>query len=104
MRSRARSIALEETLTSFVLPLCSALPHAGASTPISSATTIIDLGGVGLRALLQLRGHLQQASALATANYPETLSATVVLNSPGFFPTIWGWAKVRVSGRSAMPH
>ncbi|KAJ3011324.1 hypothetical protein NUW54_g2211 [Trametes sanguinea] len=42
-----------------------------------------------------LRAHLQEASALATANYPETLSTIAVVNSPAFFPTVWGWIKVR---------
>lgn len=30
---------------------------------------------------------------MATAHYPETLDTTVVINSPAFFPTIWGWIK-----------
>jgi len=40
-----------------------------------------------------LRSHLQQASTLATANYPETLNTIAIVNSPAFFPTIWGWIK-----------
>ncbi|KAI9064652.1 CRAL/TRIO domain-containing protein [Trametes sanguinea] len=48
---------------------------------------------VSLPALWQLRAHLQEASALATANYPETLSTIAVVNSPAFFPTVWGWIK-----------
>jgi len=40
-----------------------------------------------------LRNHLQQASTLATANYPETLNTIAVVNSPSFFPTVWGWIK-----------
>jgi hypothetical protein len=43
------------------------------------------------------RKHLQEASTLATANYPETLSTIAVVNSPSFFPTAWGWIKVRVT-------
>ncbi|KAG6844398.1 hypothetical protein H0H87_007157 [Tephrocybe sp. NHM501043] len=40
-----------------------------------------------------LRNHLADASRLATANYPETLNTVVIVNSPSFFPTIWGWIK-----------
>ena len=61
---------------------------------ISSVSTIIDLGAVSLGSLWNVRGHLQQASALATANYPETLDSIFIVNSPSFFPTVWGWIKV----------
>ena len=64
-------------------------------TPVSSCTTIIDLDAVSLNLLWNLRSHLQEASTLATANYPETLSTIAVVNSPSFFPTVWGWIKVR---------
>ena len=81
-------------MTRFVLRLCTHLPHATTPTPISSVTTIIDLENVSLGAIWGLRSHLQEASALATANYPETLSTIAVVNSPSFFPTIWSWVKV----------
>ncbi|KAL0066214.1 hypothetical protein AAF712_006839 [Marasmius tenuissimus] len=45
-------------------------------------------------AMWALRNHLQEASKLATANYPETLHTIVVVNSPSFFPTIWRWISV----------
>jgi hypothetical protein len=82
-------------MTRLILPLCSYLPHSTAPTPVSSVTTIIDLQGVTLRSIWMLRNHLQQASTLATANYPETLNTIAVVNSPPFFPTIWEWIKVR---------
>ena len=78
----------------FSLPLCSHLPHPSPTTPISSTTTIVDFEGVSLSSLWSLRGHLGEASRLATANYPETLGRVVVVNSPAFFPTVWGWIKV----------
>ena len=81
-------------MTGFVLRLCSHLPHRTAPTPISSVTTIIDFDQVSLSLLWSLRSHLQEASTLATANYPETLSTIAVVNSPSFFPTIWSWVKV----------
>ncbi|KAI0643093.1 CRAL/TRIO domain-containing protein [Trametes meyenii] len=92
-RRYQRIVALYETMTRFVLRFCSHLPHHTAPTPISSVTTIIDLEHVSLPNLWTLRGHLQEASALATANYPETLGTIAVVNSPTFFPTVWGWIK-----------
>lgn len=44
----------------------------------------------------RLRNHLQEASRLATANYPETLGTIAVVNAPSFFPTVWGWIKVSI--------
>jgi len=76
-------------MTHFVTPLCSHLKQ----NPIYSTTSIIDLEQVSLGSLWSLRSHLQEASTLATANYPETLHRIAVVNSPSFFPTIWGWIK-----------
>jgi len=81
-------------MTRLILPLCTHLPHKSQSQPISSVTTIIDLSSVSITSMWSLRSHLQEASKLATANYPETLSTIAVVNSPSFFPTIWGWIKV----------
>ena len=81
-------------MTRFVLPLCTYLPHESSPTPISSITTIIDLENASLRQMWNLRGHLQEASELATANYPETINTIAVVNSPSFFPVIWNWLKV----------
>ncbi|ESK91262.1 phosphatidylinositol transporter [Moniliophthora roreri MCA 2997] len=90
-RRLQRIIALYELMTNFSMPLCSHLPHDESSTPISSTTSIIDLESVSLSSMWGLRNHLQEASNLATANYPETLHAIAVVNSPSFFPTIWRW-------------
>lgn len=92
---KSSSIALYEGMVRFLMRLCSHLPHATAPTPITSGVTIIDLEDVSLSLLWSLRSHLQEASTLATANYPETLSTIAVVNAPSFFPTAWGWIKVR---------
>ncbi|KAH9923583.1 CRAL/TRIO domain-containing protein [Amylocystis lapponica] len=92
-RRYQRIVALYETMTCFILKLCSNLPRANAPTPVSSVTTIIDLEHVSIGTMWSLRGHLQEASTLATANYPETLATIAVVNSPSFFPTVWGWIK-----------
>ncbi|KAE9402330.1 CRAL/TRIO domain-containing protein [Gymnopus androsaceus JB14] len=89
-RRYQRIIALYEAMCGYVLPLCSKLPHP-TETPISSVTTIIDLEDVSFGTMWSLRNHLQEASHLATANYPETLNVTAVVNSPSFFPKIWSW-------------
>ncbi|RXW22860.1 hypothetical protein EST38_g2987 [Candolleomyces aberdarensis] len=62
-------------------------------TPVSASTSIIDMGDASFSSMFRLRNHFQEASKLATANYPETLGTIVVVNSPSFFPTIWSWIK-----------
>lgn len=88
------SVVLTEYVNTFVFPLCSDLPHSTEPIPISSAMTIIDLENVSFGAMWRLRSHLQEASKLSTANYPETLHSIAIVNSPSFFPTIWNWIKV----------
>lgn len=60
---------------------------------VTSVISVVDLSGISLTQLWNIRSHLQQASTLATANYPETLNSIFVLNAPAFFPTAWNWFK-----------
>lgn len=92
-RRYQRIVALWEFMGRFTHPLCSHLPHSTSPTPICSVFSIIDFDKVSFKALWSLRGHLQEASGLATANYPETLHTIAVVNAPSFFPTVWGWIK-----------
>lgn len=100
-----------ESLVRFIMPLCSAIPgRADPEVPVTSTTCIVDISGVGIMQFWRLNSHLQAASALATANYPETLGKTFVsapnfilrdsgltkitlqvIGAPSFFSTIWGW-------------
>ncbi|KAF7295766.1 CRAL-TRIO domain-containing protein [Mycena chlorophos] len=85
---------LYENMSEFVLPLCSAVPsRPSPHTPITSTAHIVDVSGVGLMGFWNLKNHMQAASALATAHYPETLSQIYLLGTPSFFPTVWGWIK-----------
>jgi hypothetical protein len=89
-----RLFALYENLTRFVLPLCSAIkdrPHP--ETPVSQSNNIVDISNVGLRQFWNLKSHMQDASQLATAYYPETLDRIFIIGAPSFFPTVWSWIK-----------
>ncbi|KAF2122486.1 CRAL-TRIO domain-containing protein [Lophiotrema nucula] len=88
-----RLFALYESLTRFVMPLCSAIPRNHPETPISMSNNIVDISGVGLKQFWNLKGHMQDASQLATAHYPETLDRIFIIGAPAFFPTVWGWIK-----------
>ena len=73
-----RLFALYENLLNFVMPLCSQLPRPNMETPIVASTNIVDVSGVGLKQFWNLKGHMQDASVLATAHYPETLDRIFV--------------------------
>ncbi|KAF9891219.1 hypothetical protein FE257_004783 [Aspergillus nanangensis] len=88
-----RLFALYENLLNFVMPLCSQLPRPNPETPIVTSTNIVDVSGVGLKQFWNLKGHMQDASVLATAHYPETLDRIFIIGAPAFFPTVWGWIK-----------
>ena len=74
-----RLFALYENLICFIQPLTSALrDRPYPNTPISQSNNIVDISGVGLKQFWNLRSHMQDASTLATAHYPETLDRIFV--------------------------
>ena len=89
-----RLFALYENLVNFALPLCSTLSDRQyTETPVSQSSNIVDISNVGLRQFWSLKNHMQDASQLATAHYPETLDRIFIIGAPSFFPTVWGWVK-----------
>ncbi|KAG9202186.1 hypothetical protein G6514_004623 [Epicoccum nigrum] len=88
-----RLFALYEALTRFVTPFCSMVTRPHPETPISQSNNIVDISNVGLKQFWNLKSHMQDASVLATAHYPETLDRIFIVGAPGFFPTVWGWVK-----------
>ncbi|OKL63692.1 hypothetical protein UA08_00712 [Talaromyces atroroseus] len=85
--------SLYENLLQFVHPLCSSLPRPNPETPIVSSNNIVDISGVSLMQFWNLRSHMQDASVLSTAHYPETLDRIFIIGAPSFFPTVWNWIK-----------
>ena len=81
-----RLFALYENLLNFVMPLCSTLRRPHPETPIVASNNIVDVSGVGLKQFWNLKGHMQDASVLATAHYPETLDRIFVRLPPRGMP------------------
>jgi hypothetical protein len=54
------------------------VPRSHPETPISQSNNIVDINGVGLKQFWNLKDHMQDASVLATAHYPETLDRIFV--------------------------
>lgn len=78
-------------LQRFTFPLLSSVPSASYPSPISSCTTITDLQGVTLKSMWNLRQHVQSASLISSAHYPETSSRIIIVNSPSFMSIIFSW-------------
>jgi hypothetical protein len=70
--------ALYQNLLTFVLPLVSTLERPNPEVPVTNSTNIVDITGVGLTQFWNLKNHMQDASVLATAHYPETLDRIFV--------------------------
>ncbi|RYO82972.1 hypothetical protein DL766_007024 [Monosporascus sp. MC13-8B] len=89
-----RLFALYENLTRFAQPLCTeCTDREYPQTPITLSTNIVDISHVSLRMFWNLKGHMQVASELATAHYPETLDRIFIIGAPHYFGTVWGWIK-----------
>lgn len=89
-----RLFSLYENLTRFNMPFCTQLTDREyLDAPITLSTNIVDISGVGLKQFWNLKQHMQVASQLATAHYPETLDRIFIIGAPMFFNTVWGWIK-----------
>ncbi|KAK1959972.1 CRAL/TRIO domain-containing protein [Colletotrichum sublineola] len=89
-----RLFALYENLTHFNQPFSTQLlDREYNDTPITLSTNIVDISGVSLKQFWNLKSHMQAASQLATAHYPETLDRVFIIGAPVFFSTVWGWIK-----------
>ncbi|KAL0933488.1 sec14 cytosolic factor [Colletotrichum truncatum] len=89
-----RLFALYENLTRFTQPFSTQLQdRQHPDAPITLSTNIVDISGVSLKQFWNLKGHMQAASQLATAHYPETLDRIFIIGAPVFFSTVWGWIK-----------
>ncbi|CAK5279066.1 unnamed protein product [Mycena citricolor] len=86
--------ALYENMSEYVLPLANAVPtRPNRDEPVFTTTHIVDLSNMSLMQYWNLKSHMQAASTLASAHYPETLERMFMVGTPSFFPTVWGWIK-----------
>ncbi|KAL8689519.1 MAG: hypothetical protein Q9218_004830 [Villophora microphyllina] len=86
-----RAFVVYDTLTRFVLPLCSGAP--GGPDPVHKTLQLVDITGIGIRQVWNLRGYVQDLSRLLSRNYPEILDHVFIIGAPSYFSTIWGWIK-----------
>ncbi|KAL8775729.1 MAG: hypothetical protein Q9203_003880 [Teloschistes exilis] len=86
-----RAFVVFDNMTRFVLPLCSGAP--GGPDPVHKTLHLVDITGIGIRQVWNLRGYIQDLSRLLSRNYPEILDHVFLIGAPSYFSTIWGWVK-----------
>ncbi|RAK95858.1 SEC14 family lipid-binding protein [Aspergillus ibericus CBS 121593] len=83
-----------DTITRFVLPLCSArTDRPDPATPVTKAVYIVDATSLGIKQAWDVRDVVRDISALLTTCYPETIDKIFVGNAPFYFPKIWAFLK-----------
>lgn len=95
--------ALYHNLLNFVLPLCSALERPRPEVPVTNSTNIVDISGVSLRQFWNLKAHMQDASVLATAHYPETLDRIFVSSAAALYTPSTDLSRLSVHLPSFLP-
>ena len=74
-----RAFTIFETLTRFIMPLCSAVPsRKSPDIAVTKMICVVDISGMGFRQFWNLRGYMQDFSKLVGINYPEILDHVLV--------------------------
>ncbi|KAL8730355.1 MAG: hypothetical protein Q9166_004120 [cf. Caloplaca sp. 2 TL-2023] len=86
-----RSFVVYDSLTRFVMPLCSGT--AGGPDPVHKTLQLVDITGIGIRQVWNMRSYVQDLARTLSGSYPEILDRVFVIGAPSYFSTIWGWIK-----------
>ena len=74
-----RSFAAFDYLTRFVMPLCSALRLENHNNvPVTKTVLLVDLSGMGLSQIWNLKGYLRDFIQTLSTNFPEILDKVFV--------------------------
>lgn len=74
-----RAFAVYDHLTRFIMPLCTAVSQrSGRQSAITKMLCIVDISGIGLKQVWNLRHYIQDLAKLFATSYPEILSRVFV--------------------------
>ena len=74
-----RAFTIFDTLTRFVMPLCSAVPSRKyPDVAVTKMLCVVDISGMGLRQFWNMRGYMQDFAKMVGINYPEILDHVLV--------------------------
>lgn len=75
----ARAFTVYEHLTRFIMPLCTGVPgRPNKERAVTKILVIVDISGIGLKQVWNLRGYIQDLAKLFATAYPEILSLVLV--------------------------
>ncbi|KAF2111067.1 putative phosphatidylinositol/phosphatidylcholine transfer protein [Lophiotrema nucula] len=97
-----RAFATYDTLTRFVLPLCSAMrDRPNPESPVSSTIYLVDASQLTIKQALDVRNYAQDITKLLATCFPEVIDTIYVLNAPSYFSKIWYLVKRFVDPNTA---
>ncbi|PWY72596.1 CRAL/TRIO domain protein [Aspergillus eucalypticola CBS 122712] len=83
-----------DSLTRFVLPLCTAMSDRPDPTiPVTKSIYIVDASAISLKQAWDLRDFARDISWILSTCYPETIDRIIVGNAPFYFAKIWAFMK-----------
>ena len=71
-----RSFVVYDSLTRFVMPFCSGA--AGGPDIVHKTIQLVDITGIGIRQVWNMRAYVQDLARLLSGNYPEILDRVFV--------------------------
>ena len=79
-----RSFTFFDGLTRFIMPLLSAVPgRPDLDKPITRTIFIVDISGISMKQVWDLKTWIQDFSKLLSINYPEILDRVLVCSFQG---------------------
>ncbi|KAL4919173.1 CRAL-TRIO domain-containing protein [Aspergillus aurantiobrunneus] len=84
-----RALVYFDTITRFVLPLCSAV-H---SQPVTNCVYVVDVSSLAMRQVWDVRELARDVSWILGTCYPETIYRIYACNVPGFLARLWSLLK-----------
>ncbi|KAL8866274.1 MAG: hypothetical protein Q9198_008961, partial [Flavoplaca austrocitrina] len=66
-----RSFVVYDSLTRFVMPFCSGA--AGGPDVVHKTLQLVDITGIGIRQVWNMRAYVQDLAGLLSGSYPEIL-------------------------------
>jgi hypothetical protein len=74
-----RALAFHDTLTRFILPLCTSMrDRPNPESPILSAVYLVDISAFGIKQAWDLRSYAQDISKLLATSFPEVVDTVFV--------------------------
>lgn len=86
-----------EKTFNYRFPSCS----AKTGTLINQSCTILDIKGLPISSILDVKNVLKSVSSISQDNYPESLGKMLIINAPMMFSSVWPMLKAFLDENTA---